>query len=68
MDRSDKSDERQSQDERTRGHDPAEDVREEYTTYRKVRPGSGQSEEAGATREAELQPGGTEEPPSGDED
>jgi hypothetical protein len=51
------SDKRQTQDERTLERDPAEDVREEYTTYREVDPDRASPEDAAARREADLQPG-----------
>jgi hypothetical protein len=51
-----KADERQTQDERTIEREPAEDVREEFTTYRETEEGAGGAEEAGARREADLQP------------
>jgi hypothetical protein len=51
-----KADERQTQDERTIEREPAEDVREEFTTYRETDDGEGGAEEAGARREADLQP------------
>jgi hypothetical protein len=51
-----KADERQTQDERTIEREPAEDVREEFTTYRETGEGEGRAEEAGARREADLQP------------
>jgi hypothetical protein len=51
-----KADERQTQDERTLEREAAEDVREEFTTYRETGEGKGGPEEAGARREADLQP------------
>jgi hypothetical protein len=56
-----KADERQTQDERTLERETAEDVREEFTTYRETEDGQGGPEEAGARREAELQPSPTRE-------
>lgn len=55
------SDQRQTQDERTLGRDPAEDAREEYTTYREVEPDGGSAGDAAARREADLQPAPTRE-------
>jgi hypothetical protein len=54
-------DKRQTQDERALERDGAEDAREEYTTYREVDPDQASQEEAGARREADLQPGPTRE-------
>jgi hypothetical protein len=51
------SDRRQTQDERTRGQEAAEDVREEFTTYREVDTERSSPGDAPARREAELQPG-----------
>lgn len=55
------SDERQTQDERTLEQDPAEDVREEYTTYRATGRDDPSPEDAAAKREADLQPGPSQE-------
>jgi hypothetical protein len=60
-----KADERQTQDERTIERE-SEDVREEYTTYRETDEGSGGAEEAGARREADLQPSPAREGDSDD--
>jgi hypothetical protein len=59
-------DKRQTQDERALEQDGAEDVREEFTTYREVKPGRGLPGEAAARREAELQPAPTREGVDGD--
>lgn len=61
------SDERQTQDERTRDGEAQEEVHEEYTTYREVNPGKGSPGEAGARREADLQPAPTREEEPGRE-
>jgi hypothetical protein len=50
-------DQRQTQDERTRGQEAAEDVREEFTTYQESDPERASPGDAPARREAELQPG-----------
>lgn len=63
-----RSDQRQTQDERTLDRDPAEDVREEYTTYREVHPERASPEEAPARREADLQPSPTREGEAGGEE
>jgi hypothetical protein len=55
------SDERQTHDERTRDGEGQEEAHEEYTTYREVNPGTGSPGEAGARREADLQPAPTRE-------
>jgi hypothetical protein len=60
-----KADERQTQDERTIERE-SEDVREEYTTYRETDDASGEAEEAGARREADLQPSPAREGDSDD--
>ena len=54
-------DKRQTQDERAFERDHAEEAREEYTTYREVEPDRASPEEAGARREADLQPAPTRE-------
>jgi hypothetical protein len=56
-----KPDDRQTQDERTIDREREEDVREEYTTYREEEGEPGGPEEAGARREADLQPAPTRE-------
>lgn len=55
------SDERQTQDERTRegGRQGTGDGAEEYTTYRETRPDKASPEDAAARREGELQPAPT---------
>jgi hypothetical protein len=60
-----KADERQTQDKRTIERE-SEDVREEYTTYRETDDGSEGAEEAGARREADLQPSPAREGDSDD--
>jgi hypothetical protein len=66
-------DKRQTQDERPLEKDGADEAREEYTTYREVKPGRGAPGDAGARREADLQPAPTREgegegPDGGDRD
>jgi hypothetical protein len=57
----DSPDKRQTQDERPLEQEEGQDTREEYTTYRETKPGSDTPGDAGARREADLQPSPTRE-------
>jgi hypothetical protein len=62
-------DKRQTQDERTLDKEPAEDAREEYTTYRETHPErADEGGDAAARREADLQPAPTRESEEEDQD